>query len=71
MPRSRFHLLKKLFSQAVGSLAGNEGDRIEPSESELCDVTNKFQILQKLYGRESEIAALLTAFEKVAGSGRV
>ncbi|GFE71428.1 AAA family ATPase [Chroococcus sp. FPU101] len=46
-------------------------DRIDLFELGLCDVTDKFQIPQKLYGREAEIAALLAAFEKVAGSGEV
>ncbi|WP_026082445.1 AAA family ATPase [Mastigocladopsis repens] len=30
------------------------------------DISDKFQIPQKLYGRETEIATLLTAFERVA-----
>ncbi len=30
------------------------------------DISDKFQILQKLYGREQEIKALLTAFERVS-----
>ncbi|WP_036479422.1 AAA family ATPase [Myxosarcina sp. GI1] len=30
------------------------------------DISNKFQIPQKLYGRETEIETLLTAFERVA-----
>lgn len=32
------------------------------------DVSDRFQIPQKLYGREGEVAALLAAFERVAGS---
>jgi len=32
------------------------------------DISGKFQIAQKLYGREQEIAALLAAFERVSGS---
>jgi PAS domain S-box-containing protein len=35
----------------------------------LQDVSDQFQIPQKLYGREKEIAALLAAFEGVAGRG--
>ncbi|MEH2084698.1 MAG: AAA family ATPase [Nostoc sp.] len=35
----------------------------------LQDVCDRFHIPQKLYGREAEIAALLTAFERVAGIG--
>ena len=31
------------------------------------DISDKFQIPQKLYGREAEIETLLTAFERVAG----
>jgi len=34
------------------------------------DISDKFQIPQKLYGREAEVEALLTAFERVAGGGR-
>ncbi|MFN6538982.1 MAG: diguanylate cyclase domain-containing protein [Nostoc sp. EkiNYC01] len=34
------------------------------------DVSAQFQIPQKLYGREHEIAALLAAFERVAGAER-
>jgi len=30
------------------------------------DISDKFQISQKLYGREAEVATLLTAFERVA-----
>jgi PAS domain S-box-containing protein len=35
------------------------------------DIRDQFQIPQKLYGREAEIATLLTAFERVAGMGNV
>ncbi|MEH2181293.1 AAA family ATPase [Nostoc sp.] len=35
----------------------------------LQDVCDRFHIPQKLYGREAEIAALLAAFERVAGIG--
>ncbi|MDZ7951121.1 AAA family ATPase [Nostoc sp. DedQUE09] len=35
------------------------------------DVRDQFQIPQKLYGREAEIATLLAAFERVAGMGNV
>jgi PAS domain S-box-containing protein len=34
------------------------------------DISDRFQIPQKLYGREAEIETLLTAFERVAGAGR-
>jgi predicted ATPase/tRNA A-37 threonylcarbamoyl transferase component Bud32 len=33
------------------------------------DISDKFQIPQKLYGREAEIETLLTAFERVAAGG--
>jgi PAS domain S-box-containing protein len=42
-------------------------DRIDPIQIGLYDVSNQFQIPQKLYGREVEIATLLTAFERVVG----
>ncbi|MBV8887535.1 MAG: serine/threonine-protein kinase PknK, partial [Chroococcidiopsidaceae cyanobacterium CP_BM_RX_35] len=35
----------------------------------LQDVSEQFQIPQKLYGREAEIRALLAAFDQVAGTG--
>ncbi|NEQ35537.1 MAG: AAA family ATPase [Okeania sp. SIO3I5] len=35
------------------------------------DISERFSIPQKLYGRESEIATLLQAFERVAKSGKV
>jgi predicted ATPase/signal transduction histidine kinase/GAF domain-containing protein/tRNA A-37 threonylcarbamoyl transferase component Bud32 len=41
--------------------------RINPFQLGLQDVSDQFQIPQKLYGREEEIAALLAAFERVAG----
>src|SRR4028118_714358 len=34
------------------------------------DISDKFQIPQKLYGREAEVETLLAAFDRVAGSGR-
>ncbi|MDY7006468.1 MAG: AAA family ATPase [Cyanobacteriota bacterium] len=35
------------------------------------DISNRFQIPQKLYGREKEIAKLLEAFERVAETGKI
>ncbi|NES64594.1 MAG: AAA family ATPase, partial [Okeania sp. SIO2D1] len=35
------------------------------------DISDRFQIPQKLYGREKEIATLLAAFERVAETGKV
>jgi PAS domain S-box-containing protein len=34
------------------------------------DISDKFQVPQKLYGREAEVEALLTAFKRVAGNAR-
>jgi PAS domain S-box-containing protein len=34
------------------------------------DISDKFQIPQKLYGREREVETLLTAFERVAGTDK-
>ena len=45
--------------------ATGEVEDIIPGEN---DVSEKFQIPQKLYGRETEIETLLAAFERVAGS---
>lgn len=45
------------------SVSGQIND-IQPG---IQDVSDRFQIPQKLYGREVEIAALLAAFERVAG----
>jgi PAS domain S-box-containing protein len=41
--------------------------QINPIQLGLQDVSDQFQIPQKLYGREAEVAALLAAFERVAG----
>ncbi|BAY59508.1 serine/threonine protein kinase and signal transduction histidine kinase with GAF and PAS/PAC sensor (plasmid) [Leptolyngbya boryana NIES-2135] len=41
--------------------------QVAPIQLGLQDVSDQFQIPQKLYGRETEIAALLAAFERVAG----
>jgi PAS domain S-box-containing protein len=41
--------------------------RIDRFQLALQDVADRFQIPQKLYGRGAEIAALLAAFERVAG----
>jgi len=43
--------------------------QIEPLTLGLQDASDQFQIPQKLYGRNSEVAALLTVFERVARTG--
>ncbi|WP_437821536.1 sensor histidine kinase [Sorangium sp. So ce1078] len=43
--------------------------RIEPFPLAQRDVSGRFQIPQKLYGREGDVAALLRAFERVVGTG--
>ncbi|WP_040697715.1 AAA family ATPase [Nodosilinea nodulosa] len=43
------------------------GGQINDFQLGLKDVSDQFHIPQKLYGREAEIAALLAAFERVAG----
>ncbi|MFB2897448.1 AAA family ATPase [Aerosakkonemataceae cyanobacterium BLCC-F50] len=43
--------------------------QINPIELGLQDFSDRFQIPQKLYGREAEVAALLAAFERVTGNG--
>ncbi|WP_437586191.1 AAA family ATPase [Sorangium sp. So ce1000] len=43
---------------------------IEPFPLAQRDVSDRFQIPQRLYGREREIEALLAAFERVVASGR-
>ncbi|MEW6493830.1 MAG: AAA family ATPase [Cyanobacteriota bacterium] len=44
-----------------------EMEDIIPGEN---DISDKFQIPQKLYGREKEVETLLAAFERVAGGAR-
>ncbi|MBC1224471.1 AAA family ATPase [Nostoc sp. UCD121] len=44
-------------------------DQIDHIQLGLQDVSDRFQIPQKLYGREAEIEALLAAFDRVAGMG--
>ncbi|WP_437803833.1 sensor histidine kinase [Sorangium sp. So ce693] len=43
--------------------------RIEPFPLAERDVSDRFEIPQKLYGREEEVVALLRAFERVMGTG--
>ncbi|WP_437494286.1 ATP-binding sensor histidine kinase [Sorangium sp. So ce1014] len=43
--------------------------KIEPFPLAERDATGRFQIPHKLYGREEDVAALLRAFERVAGTG--
>ncbi|MGA7935347.1 MAG: AAA family ATPase, partial [Kovacikia sp.] len=45
--------------------------RIEPFPLGLQDISNQFQIPQKLYGREVETEALLAAFERIASREEV
>lgn len=50
-------------------LATGKIENFEPGQS---DVSDKFQIPQKLYGREREVETLLTAFERVSrGVGEI
>uniref|UniRef100_A0A8J6ZHG3 AAA family ATPase n=1 Tax=Desmonostoc muscorum LEGE 12446 TaxID=1828758 RepID=A0A8J6ZHG3_DESMC len=44
-------------------------DKIDSIQLGLQDISDRFQIPQKLYGREAEIEALLTAFDRVAETG--
>lgn len=46
-----------------------ESDEISEFALGCQDIYDKFQISQKLYGREREIETLLAAFERVAGGG--
>ncbi|WP_437994781.1 AAA family ATPase [Sorangium sp. So ce185] len=43
--------------------------RIEPFPLAEHDASDRFEIPQKLYGREEEVTALLRAFERVVGTG--
>jgi predicted ATPase/serine phosphatase RsbU (regulator of sigma subunit)/tRNA A-37 threonylcarbamoyl transferase component Bud32 len=43
--------------------------KIETFPLGMQDISDKFQIPQKLYGREEEVETLLAAFERVAGAG--
>ncbi|MBD2247853.1 AAA family ATPase, partial [Nostoc sp. FACHB-888] len=44
-------------------------DKIDGIQLGLQDISDRFQIPQKLYGREAEIKALLAAFDRVAETG--
>ena len=44
------------------------GSQINDIQLGLQDVSDQFQIPQKLYGRKAKVAALLAAFERVARS---
>ncbi|MBW4592306.1 MAG: AAA family ATPase [Brasilonema angustatum HA4187-MV1] len=43
--------------------------KIEPFSLGSTDISDKFQIPQKVYGRDAEVETLLVAFERVAGGG--
>jgi predicted ATPase len=43
--------------------------QINPIQLGLQDVSDQFQVPQKLYGREAELDALLAAFDRVTGNG--
>jgi hypothetical protein len=45
--------------------------QIDSIQLALQDVSEQFQIPQKLYGREAEIKILLAAFDRVAGAENV
>ncbi|WP_437594473.1 sensor histidine kinase [Sorangium sp. So ce1000] len=57
------HDLERCLSQLRAS------GRIEPFPLAERDVSGRFQIPQKLYGREDDVAALLRAFERVVATG--
>ncbi|HSI61193.1 MAG TPA: AAA family ATPase, partial [Ideonella sp.] len=46
------------------------GGSVETFELGRADLHDRFQLPQKLYGREAEVQTLLDAFERVAASGR-
>jgi len=48
-----------------------ETGKIDAIQLGLQDHSDQFQIPQKLYGRETEIGALLAAFDRVAGIGNI
>jgi predicted ATPase len=48
-----------------------ENGQIDSIQLALQDVSDQFQIPQKLYGREAEIETLLAAFDRVAGAENV
>jgi PAS domain S-box-containing protein len=57
--------IKTDLEQCAEQLAAS--GQVAPIQLGLQDVSDQFQIPQKLYGREAEIAALLAVFERVAG----
>ena len=76
-------LLAKLAEDRYQSAAGLRHDlercfrewqvsrQVEPFELGSADIFDRFQLPQRLYGREREIATLLGAFEGVAASGTI
>jgi PAS domain S-box-containing protein len=53
----------------IGLYQFAQTDKIDGIQLALQDVSDRFQIPQKLYGREAEIEALLAAFDRVAATG--
>ncbi|MET0403610.1 MAG: ATP-binding sensor histidine kinase, partial [Cystobacter sp.] len=78
-------VLKLMSKEAEERYQGAEGLRLDLEHCQRCvdggawedfalarlDVPARFQLPQRLYGREAEVAALHAAFERVAGDGRV
>ncbi|WP_437917135.1 AAA family ATPase [Sorangium sp. So ce302] len=70
MPEDRYQTacgLKHDLERCLSQLRAT--GRIEPFPLAERDVSGRFQIPRKLYGREGEVAALLCAFESVVGTG--
>ncbi len=57
--------------QSGKQIEGQIGGQILPFELGQRDISNHFTIPEKLYGRESEVAELLAAFDRVAGNGEL
>ena len=70
MPDDRYQTANGLERDLVRCLGAWRRDgRLEPFALGENDVPDRLQIPQKLYGREEQAAALLAAFERVAGTG--
>ncbi len=66
-PEDRYQSARALRSDLARSLDAHERQVDDPFLPGLHDVSDRFQVPEKLYGREAEIGALLEAFERVAG----
>jgi predicted ATPase/signal transduction histidine kinase len=70
MPEERYQTARGLYCDLTHCVAQWRAcGRIDPFPLAERDISDRFQIPQKLYGRDHELAALLNAFDRVVDAG--